>query len=242
MSRKINASLWVFAFSTLGFFLLVITVHAQDLPARPEAQGADDVQNSHSSANATQQQFTPDKPNSDAMSPNINAQPLPDKPQPVAREGQWISAGEDWPQFSDDLVMVARKNDGRMMWHVEKVNSCAWCGAPMTWKQAMFDRKSSSMWALRSALFVTDVEITHHMPCFKAGTCRDNPILGQSRLQAYSVGAGLTAIAWISEAHARKGDRNWRVGGYRNWWIVPIVGYATSTIGIITNLATWHSR
>jgi hypothetical protein len=228
--------------SAVVFLLVGTAIHAQDLPLKPVAQAAVDLPPSDDMIFPAQGQSAPDTPNSDAMFSKVNAQPLPDKPQPIAREGQWISAGEEWPQFSDDLVMVARKNDGRMMWHVEKVNSCAWCGAPMTWKQAMFDRKSSSMWALRSALIVTDVEITHHMPCFRAGTCRDNPILGESRLQAYSVGAALTAIAWISEAHARKGDRNWRVGGYRNWWIVPTVGYAFSAIGIITNIATWHNR
>ena len=67
-------------------------------------------------------------------------------------------------------------------------------------------------------------------------------MLGQSRLQAYSVGAGLTAFAWIGEAYCRKGDRYWRVGGYRDWWIVPVVGYASSAVGIITNLANWNSR
>jgi len=228
--------------SAVVFLLGVTAIHAQDLPLKPVVQNVVDLPPSDAIIFPAQGQSAPETPNSDAMFSQVNAQPLPDKPQPVAREGEWIPAGADWPQFSDDLVVVARKNDGRMTWHVEKVNSCVWCGAPMTWKQAMFDRKSSSMWALRSALFVTDVEITHHMPCFKAGTCRDNPILGQSRLQAYSVGAGLTAISWISEAYARKGDRKYRVGGYRHWWIVPTAGYAFSAIGIISNLANWHSR
>jgi hypothetical protein len=228
--------------SAVVFLLVGTAIHAQVLPLKPVVQNTGDLSPSDAIIFSAQGQSAPETLNSDAMFSKVNAQPLPDKPQPFARVGQWIPAGEDWPQFSDDLVVVARKNDGRMTWHVEKVNSCVWCGAPMTWKQAMFDRKSSSMWALRSALFVTDVEITHRMPCFKAGTCRDNPILGQSRLQAYSVGAGLTAVAWISEAYARKGDRKWRVGGYRHWWIVPTAGYAFSAIGIITNLATWHSR
>lgn len=224
-------------------FLLVVTaIHAQDLPVKPEVQTAEDLAPSDANVFAAQGQSPLAAPTSDALFPKAEAQPMPDEPIPVAHEGQWISAGEYWPRFSDDLVMVSKKNDGRRMWHVEKVNSCAWCGAPMTWKQAMFDRKSSSMWAVRSALFVADIEITHHMPCFEAGTCRDNPILGQSRLQAYSVAAGLTAFAWIGEAYCRKGDRNWRVGGYRNWWIVPAIGYVSSAIGIITNLATWHSR
>jgi hypothetical protein len=224
-------------------FLLVVTaIHAQDLPVKPEVQNAEGLTPSDANVFAAQGQSALGALNSDALFPKAEAQPMPDKPIPVAHEGQWIYAGEDWPRFSDDLVVVARKNDGRMTWHVEKVNSCVWCGAPMTWKQAMFDRKSSSMWALHSALFVADIEITHHMPCFKAGTCRDNPILGQTRLQAYFVGGGLNAVSLISEAYVRKGNRKYRVGGYRHWWIVPTAGDAFSAIGIITNLASWHSR
>jgi hypothetical protein len=227
----------------LGFFLLVAAVHAQDLPAKPGARSTESVQASDAAVLQEQAQFTSMAPKSEEMISDVSAQPLPDKPEPVAREGQWIRSGEDLPQFSDDLVMVSEKNDGRRMWHVRKVNSCDWCGAPMTWKQAMFDKKSSSMWAIRSALFVADIEIAHHLPCFQDGTCKEgNPLLGQTRLQGYSVAAGLTAISWIGEAYARKGDRNWRIGGYKDWWIVPTIGYVTSAIGIITSLASWHSR
>jgi hypothetical protein len=229
--------------ATVGFLLLVTTVRAQDLPVKPEAQNTRDLETSDGVVFPTQEQLNSGTPNSDALISKVNATPLPNKPQPFAHEGQWVPAGPDWPRFTDDLVVVARKNDGRMTWHVEKVNSCAWCGAPMTWKQAMFDRKSSSMWALRSALFVADIELAHHLPCFQAGTCREgNPLLGRTRLQGYSVGAGLTTIAWVSEAYARKGDRKWRVGGYRHWWIVPTIGYAASAVGIITSLASWHNR
>jgi hypothetical protein len=231
-------------FASAVVFLLVVTaIHAQDLPLKPVVQNTVVMQPSNPITFPAREPSALVTPNSDAMSFKVNAQPLPDKPKPVAREGQWITEGEVWPQFADDLVVVAKKNDGRMMWHVEKVNSCVWCGAPMTWKQAMFDKKAFSMFAARSALIVADVEITHHMPCFQAGTCRENnPLLGQTRLQAYSVGAGLTAIAWILDGNARKGNRKYRIGGYRHWWIVPTVGYAASAIGIITNIATWHSR
>jgi hypothetical protein len=224
-------------------FFVVSTVRAQDLPLGTDARNPRDLLASNGNAIQEPEEFTLGDPTPDALFPNANSEALPNKPQPVAYEGQWIVEGEQLPRFSSDLIMVVRKDDGRMMWHVEKVNSCAWCGAPLTWKQAAFDKKASSMWILRSALVVADVEITHHLPCFQAGTCKEwNPLLGQTRLQGYSVGAGLTAIAWAGDAWLRKGSRKDHIGGYRRWWIIPTVGYAASAVGIIANLARWHSR
>jgi hypothetical protein len=227
--------------SILGFLLLVTAAHAQELPVKPEVQNTEDLAPSGSIIFPAQEQFTTGMANSEELISKVNPQPSPDKPKPVAREGQWIPASEDWPQISDDLVVVARKNDGRMTWHVEKVNSCVWCGAPMTWKQAMFDKKSSSMWVVHSMLVIADIEITHHLPCFQARTCRElNPLLGQTRLQGYSVAAGLNAFSWIGDAWLRKGNREYRVGGYRHWWIVPAIGDVISGFSIMTNLASWH--
>jgi hypothetical protein len=230
----------VFAF---GFMLLVTAVHAQDFPVTSRTQITNDMLPSDSAISPAPQQITPSTPNADAILSIVNPQPLPAKPQPVAYMGQWIGDGDQTPQFSDDLIMTERKSDGHWMWHVEKVNSCAWCGAPLTWKQSMFDRKALSMWVLRSALVVADIEITHHMPCFQAGTCKEsNPLVGQTRLQGYSVAAGLTAFTWIGDAWLRKGNRTYRIGGSKYWWIIPIIGDATSAVGILSNLARWHSR
>jgi hypothetical protein len=229
--------------TAVGFLLVITTVQAQDLPLASNALKTNDPPVSDTIVIREQGQFSLGNPISNAMLPSPNAQPMPDKPQPLAREGQWIVEGEQMPKFSDDLVMVARKDDGNMRWYVQKVNSCAWCGTPLTWKQAAFDRKAASMWILRSALVVADVEITHHLPCFEAGTCKEwNPMMGQTRLQGYSVGAGLTAIAWAGDAWLRKGSREDRIGGYRRWWIIPTVGYAASAVGIVANLARWRSR
>jgi hypothetical protein len=229
--------------SALGFFLFVTPAHAQDLSVKPEEQNANDLLSSDGAISPAQQQITPSTPNSNAILSIVNPQPMPDKPQPVAYVGQWIAESDQTPRFSDDLIMTERKNDGHLMWHVERVNSCVWCGTPMTWKQAMFDRKASSMWALRSALVVADIEITHHKPCFQVGTCREsNPLLGQTRLQGYSVAAGLTAFSWIGDAWLRKGSRKWRIGGYMHWWIIPAVGDALSAVAIITNVVTWHDH
>lgn len=231
------------AASAVVFLLLAISVCAQDLPTEVGARGAIVPQASDTGTFSLEEQSISTTSCSGGMLSKLNTRASPENPKSAARQDQWIKEGEEMPQFSDGLIMVARKADGRTMWHVEKVNSCVWCGAPMTWKQAMFDKKASSMWALRSALVVADVEIAHHVPCFRARTCKEtNPILGQSRLQAYSVGAGLTALIWIYDGWARKGSRKDRIGGYTHWWIVPTVGYACSAVGIILSLATWHSR
>jgi hypothetical protein len=211
----------------LSFLLFVTAVYAQNVPV----------------SLSTQERITTSKADTGEMLSKNNEERFPDKPQPLAREGQWIADGEQTWQIPDEFVMVAKKSDGRYMWHVEKVNSCAWCGDPMTWKQAMFDKKASSMFALRTALFVADIEITHHLPCFQAGTCKEvNPLLGQTRLQGYSVAAGLTAITWVTDGWARKGNRKYRIGGFRPWWVIPVIGDAVSSVSIITNLTKWHRR
>jgi hypothetical protein len=229
--------------SLLSFVLVVGPVYAQDLLVKPDEQTAHNLLTSDAVIFHAQQQFAHGEPISGDMPSVINRDILPDKPQPVAQLGQWISERDAMPQFPDNLVMTEKKNDGRLMWHVEALNSCAWCGTPMTWKQSMFDRKSSSMWVLRSALAVADIEITHHSPCFKAGTCTEaNPLIGRTRLQGYSVAAGLTAFGWVGGGWLRKGSREYHIGGYRHWWIIPMLGDAASAVGIIANLARWHVR
>jgi hypothetical protein len=229
--------------SAVGLFLLAVRVGAQSVPVKVEASTTNDTRSSNAIAIREGEPRPVNTEDLGAEDASPKTQPGLEVGKPVAHLGQWFAGGEADHQFSRDLILVARKDDGRLMWHVEKVNSCDWCGAPLTWKQAMFDRKASSMWALRSALIVADIEITHHSPCFRAGTCREaNPLLGPTRLQAYSVGAGLTSIAWITDGWVRKGDRRNHIGGYRRWWIVPVIGYAASAVGIISNIATWHSR
>ena len=202
--------------SVIGFLLVAITVHAQD----------------------SREPTIPDE-----FISIRHAQPLPDKPQPMAREGQWIATGEKLPLFRDDLVITERKEDGHLMWHVERVDSCTWCGKPMSWRQAAFDKEAISLWGLRIAMDVTDIEITHHSPCFLARTCREaNPLLGQTRMQAYAVSSALTGIDWLAMAYAHKGSKFYHVGGYRHWYIIPVIGQASSAVGILANLARWNHK
>lgn len=229
--------------SVIGFLLVVIPVHAQDLPAIQGASKIDDLAKTTAILPAVQEQSSPATLVADELVARGYAQPLPDKPQPIAREGQWIATGEQLPLFRDDLVITERKEDGHLMWHVERVDSCTWCGKPMTWKQAAFDKKATSLWGLRFAMDVTDIEITHHSPCFLARTCREaNPLMGQTRAQAYAVAGALTAINWLGMSYLRKGSKTYHVGGYRHWYIIPIIGQASSAVGIIANLARWNHK
>lgn len=227
----------------LGFLLFAAIVHAQDLPSRPDAQKTNDLMTSNAIGQPVQELISDNTPIPDGVISKVYAQPLPDKPVPDAKLGDYILVGQPMGRFSDDLVLVERKEDGRLIWHVEKAGTCFWCGRPMTWRQAAFDKKSSSMWALRTGLMVADIELSHHAPCFAAGACREgNPLLGQTRAQAYAVAGAITALDWLGVAWLRKGDRQYHIGGSKYWWIPPMVGQATSAVGIIANLARWNRR
>lgn len=231
--------------SVIGFLLFAVTIHAQDLPLSQEVHKMNDLANANGILilPVVGEQTSPETTIPNELVSGGYAQPLPEKPQPIAHEGQWIATGEQLPLFRDDLVITERKEDGQLMWHVERVDSCTWCGKPMTWKQAAFDKKAISLWGLRIAMDVADIEITHHSPCFLARTCREaNPLLGQTRVQAYAVASALTAIDWFAMAYARKGSKTYHVGGYRHWYIVPVIGQASSAVGIIANLARWNHK
>jgi hypothetical protein len=224
------------------FCLVATAVYAQDLPLGHHAEMAG-ILDSNTLNTLVQEKIFPSISIPEELVSKTVSQPLPAEVQPEARPGDWIAEGEALPVFPVNLVIVPHKNDGRWMGHVERIGSCAWCGEPLTWKQAAFDKKSTSLWALRSALFVADIEITHNSPCFQAHTCREgNPLLGQTRTQAYAVSGALTALDWLGTAYLRKGNRSQHVGGYKYWYIMPIIGQASSAVGILMNLARWNER
>jgi len=170
----------------------------------------------------------------------LHAQELPSKP--VAQEGQWLVHAGD-ATMPEGLVLVPRKDDHRLTWHVERLNSCEWCTEPMTLRHAAFDKKASSLWIAHSMLFVADIETTHNAPCFQQHWCREiNPLMGQSRAQAYAVGGALVAIGWLASAELRHGDPKWRVGGFKHWWIFNAASDALSTADIAHNLAMWNHK
>jgi hypothetical protein len=224
------------------FCLVATAVYAQDLPLDHQAEMTEMV-DSKALNTSVQGEILPAISIPEKLAPKTVSMLPPEKVQPEARLGDWIAEGEALPMFPLNLVIVPHKNDGRWMGHVERIGSCAWCGEPLTWKQAAFDRKSTSLWALRSALFVADIEITHNSPCFQAHTCREgNPLLGQTRAQAYAVSGAFTALDWLGTAYLRKGSKSQHVGGYKYWYIMPIIGQASSGLGILLNLARWNER
>ena len=102
----------------------------------------------------------------------------------------------------------------------------------------MFDKPAVRLWALRTALAITDIEVTHRSPCFVAGTCREgNPLLGQTRAQAYGVSGSIIFGSWALTSYLRKGDTHTRMGGMKWWYAIPLAHSAVSVAGIVANLA-----
>jgi hypothetical protein len=123
-----------------------------------------------------------------------------------------------------------------VLWHAEELNSCEWCGKPMTFKRAAFDKKMSFVFLVETALTVADVELGQS--CLKAGRCREgNPILGGgSRSMQYSIRLPTIVAMWINSAWARKGDKRINVGGLRHWYIAPIIMQAEAVVGVVSGI------
>lgn len=171
----------------------------------------------------------------------VAGQSLPKRPIPQSSNtlGSWIADGETLPKLPDSLVLVPKKepDSHRWMWHVESANSCAWCAPPMSYKAAAFDKPSVIWWTTRVALTIADIEITHRLKCFQAGTCKEaNPLLGQTRAQAYAVSMPLAGLMWWGTAYLRKGDVDRRVGGWKYWRLVPGITAAINIFDIGFNL------
>jgi hypothetical protein len=69
--------------------------------------------------------------------------------------------------------MVWRPETHRDNWVQVEVNSCEFCGRPMTWKKTVFDNKSLPLWLIAAGLAVADTEYTLSRPCIQAGTCTE---------------------------------------------------------------------
>lgn len=182
-----------------------------------------------------------------AMSSTVAAQDLSDKPNPHAtvKAGDLIAPYSGMPDvWPDDLVLTPSSEDGKAIWKVESVYSnCFFCEKPKTFREAAFDKHAILLHGMRIGIAVADTEITHHAPCFKAGTCREwNPLLGQTRAQAYSVAIGYGFGEWMLNAWLRKGNKAEHVGGIKYWWLIPTVGTVTSAAGIIHNLTMWNKH
>ena len=132
--------------------------------------------------------------------------------------------------------MVWRADAQRNQWVQVEVNSCEWCGRPLSWKQAAFDKKALPMWLIATGLAVADTEYTLSRPCMKDGTCTEwNPLLGTSRAQHYGVRMPALAVAWLTTAWLRKGDSKKNIGGMRHWYLLPMIYMGMPAVGLAAN-------
>jgi hypothetical protein len=132
-----------------------------------------------------------------------------------------------------------------MVWHVEhdwwvarKVNSCALCAPPMTFEHAAFDRKSLGMWGLTFALQTAGSAIRERRSCFRELTCQTgNPILAMTSFkEQMSITVPMTFAEWMITAYSRTGKVDYHIGGFKQWWIFPMVFQGLATGGIIADV------
>lgn len=160
---------------------------------------------------------------------NLSTDPPPQVDVP---RRQVLHGGEAIPRN-----MVWREDSQRSGWVQVEVNSCEWCGRPMTWKQAAFDNKALPLWLVAAGLAVADTEYTLSRPCLKAGTCTEwNPMLGTTRAQQYGVRMPILAMAWLGTSWLRKGDSERNIGGWRqHWYALPVVFMSMPAAGLVAN-------
>lgn len=137
--------------------------------------------------------------------------------------------------------MVWRADSQPNQWVQAEANSCEFCGKPMTWKQAAFDKKALPLWLITVGLSVADTEYTLSRPCFKSGDCREwNPLLGSTRAQQYGVRMPALALAWAATSWLRKGDEQKSIGGMRHWYLFPLVYMGMPAAGLAANAIRMH--
>jgi hypothetical protein len=121
-------------------------------------------------------------------------------------------------------------------WHAKELNSCEWCGKPMTFKHAAFDKKMTAEFLLETVLTIADVETGQS--CLKSGRCKEgNPLLGRgSRPMQYGIRIPLIGVMWINSAWARKGNERLHIGGLRHWYIAPLIMHAIAIVGITSGI------
>jgi hypothetical protein len=175
------------------------------------------------SATASQAQELDRRPDA----PKTNDLTVPATPYPLVQKLLYPNT-----LIPDGMVWVPRGE----WWHAEELNSCAWCGKPMTFKQAAFDKKMSLMFLVETALTVADIE--SGQSCLKTGRCKEgNPLLGRgSRPMQYAIRLTTVGVMWINSAWARKGNSRLHVGGLKLWYIAPIVMHAEAVVGIVSGV------
>jgi hypothetical protein len=174
------------------------------------------------------------------LPPTMHAQSVLQPGQPAQSDPP---AGVDAPKrqllYGGESIrrgMVWRADSQRNQWVQAEANSCEFCGKPMTWKKAAFDKKALPLWLIAAGLSVADTEYTLSRPCIKNGTCTEwNPLLGTTRAQQYGVRMPMLAIAWAATSWLRKGDDQKNIGGMRHWYTFPMIYMSMPAAGLTAN-------
>lgn len=157
---------------------------------------------------------------------------LPDPPAAVDAPRRRLLVGGETIRRG----MVWRADTQRNQWVQAEANSCEFCGKPMSWKSAAFDKKALPLWLVAVGLAVADTEYTLSRPCIKDHTCTEwNPLLGKSRAQQYGVRMPALAVAWLATSWLRKGDEEKNIGGMRHWYALPMIYMGMPAVGLTAN-------
>jgi hypothetical protein len=152
--------------------------------------------------------------------------------------GEAITPGYVWHPAKGEF--------GKDEWRQVKINNCGFfdfCGKPMTFKKAAFDKPALIWLGVAAIGRVADTEVTFNQPCMRAGTCREgNPILGGSRAQQYGVGFGMIMGIHFADAWLRKGNLRTNEGGWKSWWVVPLEQVGFNVLGVVLNSTGLHAK
>jgi hypothetical protein len=187
-----------FGLTTLLFVLFLL--------ATAEAQ----TPNENSASNATNgpnQPATPPPANAEQTDPatTSNQPPLP----PIELKRRKNTPESPQPKIEDEWRTCPGGNG----------KPCAVLGGRLYFSDSLALSQHNKSWAdaakspgmlltlgLLTASTIADIETTH--ACIRAGTCKEgNPLLGQSRAQAYSVAMSVNAFAYWAAAEQKRHGR-----------------------------------
>lgn len=174
-----------------------------------------------------------------------SGQDLPDKPKP--QRGAYYSPEAlklMYVPLTEQFIYPSTPIREGMVWHAEDelwvarpVNSCAMCALPMTFGRALFERKSIEMLGVSIALQTIGSAVTERRYCFHERTCQfGNPLFGMTSFKEQTaISIPITLIEWMTTAAIRKGRVDYHIGGFKQWWIIPMAFQGATVGGIIAN-------
>jgi len=141
----------------------------------------------------------------------------------VYNGNEWLRDGYVW--HATQISIDGRK---QYVWQQSKIDSCDWCGRPMTFKHAMFDKPALIIWGSLIAANVAHIEYDKHQACVVQQTCIESNFLygrNPSRLRYYSISLSALTADWMITAKVRKGNKRLHIGGLSVWYIMPAIEF-----------------